>query len=112
MTTNAARTIFDPVWVTMNAERLRECFPEHWTPLRDLNAIAVGERLRSAGITFTGERELVGILATLQYVGIMHIAIGRAPFDGRDIDIVRRGALDVGKLGTRTPGGVAGPSTP
>jgi hypothetical protein len=98
MTTNLSRTILNAAWVTANAEALRECLPEDWRPLRELNAFVIGERLRLLGIGWQGERELSGVLAALEYVGIMHIAIGRVPFDDKDVDIVKRGALDLGKL--------------
>jgi hypothetical protein len=96
--TNLKSTVLDSAWVQRNAEALRECLPEDWRPLREVNAIVLGEKLRRVGIEWQGERELAGVLAALEYVGIMHIAIGRVPFSDVDIDIVKRGALDLGKL--------------
>jgi hypothetical protein len=99
--TKLSATILNAAWVEANAERLGACFPEPWTPMRDLNAAVIGERLRRVGVHWHGGRELAGVLMTLQYIGIMEVAIGRVPFDVSDIDIVRRGALRMDKLRDR-----------
>jgi hypothetical protein len=93
-----AATILNRGWLARNEAALRELFPEDWRPLYDFNAVAVGERLRALGVDWQGERELTGVLATLEYIGVMQIALGQVPFSDKDIQIVRRGALDFAKL--------------
>lgn len=89
------RTVCNPRWLLANRERLQQCFPEQWTPLGELNALAVGERLRALGVRWHGERELNGVLLVLQSVGVMRLALGRTALTDRDVDVVRRGPLVV-----------------
>jgi hypothetical protein len=88
------RTVCDPRWLVANVERLQAAFPEQWTALDTLNAIAVGTKLRRVGVDWYGDDELAFVLALMQRVGIMRIGVGSMPYHRDElVQVVKRGEL-------------------
>jgi hypothetical protein len=85
------------LWLIANAERLQQAFPEQWTALDGVNAIAVGTKLRDVGVDWRGDDELTFVMALMQRIGIMRLGVGSAPYARDDlVQVVKRGALELG----------------
>jgi hypothetical protein len=88
------RTICDQRWLIANEDKLQQAFPEQWTALDSLNAIAVGTKLRRLGVDWYGDDELTFVLAVMQRVGIMRIGVGSMPYHRDElVQVVKRGEL-------------------